>query len=64
MPDYRGAEIMSESQIREQIAKLQAIQKTHKPSSSAWIVASELLEPLFAQMAIIAKNAVGKGNAY
>ena len=55
---------MNESHIREQIAQLQAIQKAHKPSSSAWIVASELLAPLFAQMADIATKAVGKGNAY
>jgi len=40
-------------EILEQIAKLQAIQKTHKYTDSAWIQASELLLPLYAQMAIL-----------
>lgn len=37
-----------------QIEKLQEIQKTHKPTDSAWIQASELLQPLFARMAHLA----------
>jgi hypothetical protein len=39
-----------------QIKKLQAIQKTHKPTDAAWITASELLQPLFKHMAALADN--------
>ena len=55
---------MNESQIRAEIARLQAIQKTHAPTTSAWMTASELLQPLFSQMREIAVKAVGHGNAY
>ena len=43
-------------QTRAEIAALQAIQKTHKPTDSAWIVASELLAPLFHRMAAFANG--------
>ena len=39
----------------EQIEKLQAIQKTHPQTSSAWMQASELLQPLFAKMKELTK---------
>ena len=35
------------------IEELQSIQKTHPPTSSAWMQASEMLVPLFAEMAKI-----------
>ena len=40
-------------QVLSQITELQSIQKTHPPTSSAWMVASELLAPLFKEMASI-----------
>jgi len=43
------------SSLKQQILDLQAIQKTHKPTDSAWMVASELLAPLFARMADLAR---------
>ena len=42
--------------LKKEIATLQEIQKTHKPTDSAWIVASELLDPLFHRMAVIANG--------
>ena len=38
---------MNKQKVLAQIAELQAIQKTHKPTSSAWMQASELLCQLF-----------------
>lgn len=42
---------MPTSEIEAQIAELQAIQKTHHHSQPAWQTASEMLAPLFAEMA-------------
>ena len=39
-----------------QIEKLQAIQKTHPTNSSAWMQASEMLAPLFAEMASLDRS--------
>jgi hypothetical protein len=44
------------NEVKAEISKLQAIQKTHRQTDSAWIVASELLQPLFAEMAQIANG--------
>lgn len=41
----------TDAQLLEEIEKLQQIQKTHRSTSPAWIAASSLLEPLFAEMA-------------
>jgi len=41
----------STEDLTAQIAELQAIQKTHRPTTPAWQTASELLEPLFEEMA-------------
>ncbi len=41
----------SDAEILKEIEKLQEIQKTHRATSPAWIAASALLEPLFAEMA-------------
>ena len=43
-------------ELKAQIAELQQIQKTHKPTDSAWVVSSELLTPLFAEMAVLANG--------
>ena len=42
--------IQTDEHILHRIAQLQAIQKTHKYTSPAWQTASELLQPLFAEM--------------
>ena len=39
------------AEILREIEQLQEIQKTHAPSTPAWQTASELLAPLFAEMA-------------
>lgn len=46
-------EIKEATALKKEVEALQAIQKTHRPTDSAWIVASELLAPLFVQMAIL-----------
>ena len=48
---------METNEIMNQIEALQAIQKTHPPTSSAWMQASELLAPLFAEMASRSRGA-------
>lgn len=42
--------------LKKEIEALQNIQKTHRPTDSAWVVASELLAPLFAKMAKLANG--------
>jgi hypothetical protein len=42
---------MTTENILRQIEQLQAIQKTHRTTDSAWEVAGELLAPLFEEMA-------------
>jgi len=42
--------------VLRQIQELQDIQKTHPSDSSAWLQASEMLSPLFAEMAWIDRN--------
>lgn len=39
------------SKVLEMIAKYQGIQRVNPPSSSAWLMASENLQPLFSEMA-------------
>lgn len=39
--------------LKARIAELQEIQKTHPSTSFAWMQSSELLEPLFAEMAVL-----------
>ena len=47
---------MKTSDVLKQIQKLQDIQRTHKPTDNAWIVASELLQPLFFHMQNLTKE--------
>lgn len=42
---------MTTAELLKQIEELQAIQKTHHWQSPAWQTASELLAPLFDEMA-------------
>lgn len=42
---------MTDTELMSKIKQLQAVQKTHKPTTSAWKVASELLAPLFKEAA-------------
>jgi hypothetical protein len=46
-----GYENMTTEGILSQIEKLQAVQKGHPMSHKAWQTASELLAPLFQEMA-------------
>lgn len=39
------------SKVLEMIGKYQAIQRVNPPSSSAWVMASAALQPLFLEMA-------------
>lgn len=38
---------IADAELIAQVRKLQNIQRTHAPSTSAWMQASELLKPLF-----------------
>jgi hypothetical protein len=49
--DMTGYENMTTEGILSQIEKLQAVQKGHPMSHKAWQTASELLAPLFQEMA-------------
>lgn len=51
-----SAEIREATALKKEVASLQEIQKTHRSTDSAWIVASELLEPLFARLATLTHN--------
>lgn len=42
---------MPVSKVLELIAKYQGIQRANPPSSSAWLMASTTLQPLFLEMA-------------
>jgi hypothetical protein len=53
---YEEDRAQHRTDVLSQIEQLQAIQKTHPPISSAWMQASEMLEPLFAEMAWIERN--------
>ena len=46
-------EIKEATALKKEVEALQEIQKTHKPTTSAWMEASELLAPLFARMAVL-----------
>lgn len=48
---YAEIESASDSFLLKMIETLQGIQKTHRHTDSAWMQASELLAPLFAEMA-------------
>ena len=48
---YDGLKGVSDGYILDKIETLQEIQKTHYWKSSAWQQASELLQPLFKEMA-------------
>lgn len=49
--EMTGYESMTTEQILAEIEQLQAVQKGHPPAHKAWQTASELLAPLFQEMA-------------
>lgn len=51
---------MTAPEVLAKIAKLQDIQKCHRPDSPAWRTASDMLAPLFAEMAARQRENGGK----
>jgi len=48
-------------ELLEKIAFLQEVQQTHRPTSSAWLSASDALAPLFQEMASRTRAAMPQG---